>query len=170
MGLEVLDASHVHAGQLQAHPVGQHHHYGLVPALWHLQLPVQVAYVHDLARVPNGHLVEGVLGRWPKNNLALRNCAVEPILERLVGCEVLVWQVREVVAVQAGHRDLSRVVAQIPFAQVQRGAVVGPDPVEGNRLAIGNVSPHPLVVHHGNGAEVSQGVPCGTVLRVFVDD
>ena len=95
----------------------QHHHHGLVPALWHLQLAVQVTHVHDLARVPNDHLIESILGRWPQHDLALGNRAVEPKLKRLVGGEVLVGQVGVVVAVQARHGDLCAVVAEIQLTQ-----------------------------------------------------
>ena len=161
--LKVLHAGHVHAGQLKAHPVSQHHHHGLVPALWNLQLAIQVAHVHDLARVPHHHLVEGVLRRWPQHNLALRDGAVEPELERLVGCEVLVGQVGVVVAVQARHGDLCAVVAKIQLSQAQGGPAVGPDAVVRHGLPVGNVGPDPLVVHHGDGPKINQGCPSHVV-------
>ena len=97
--------------------MGQHVDHSQIPALWDLEFVGQLAHIHDLFAVPDRHLDEWVARSRPEVDFWVRNRAIEPILVRLVGREVLVGQVCVVVAVQARHCDLSAVVSDVKLAQ-----------------------------------------------------
>ncbi len=165
--IKVLDAGGVHPRQLQAHPVSQHEDDSLKPPLRHFQLAIEVANVHDLARVPDRHLHEGIRRHWPQVDFRLRDRPVEPVLEGLVGREVLVGQVGVVVPVQTGHRDFGRVVAEIKLTQHQSVATGLSDAVILHRLTGLNVVPKPFVVDPGGHPRRKQSAPSDPVNRIL---
>ena len=145
----------------------QHEDCCLVPPLRHFQLVGQGAHIHDLARVPDGHLDERIARGRPQVDRCLRNRPVKPELVRLIGREVLVRQVGVVIAVQTRHLDLAAVVSDVELAHGQRIAARFAHPVVHDALAGVNVIPEPLIVDPSGHAGVFQRHPSGPIDRIL---
>ena len=150
--------------------MSQHHYSGLVPTLGNFNFILQGAHIHDLARVPDRHLDEWIARCRPQIDRWVWNRAVEPELIRLIGCKVLVWQVGVVVSVQAGHLNLTAVVANEPFTQGQSCAIRGQDSVVRHVLAGVYISPNPFVIRYGYRTEAIQSRPSRIVGGVLQGD